>query len=195
MDTDNDLAQGTTAQATAPLIEARVDPAIEFDEFFRQHYRNMIRNAMYAGATKEEAEDAVSDAMLGMLGRWCTLSNPVAYARRAVLNSFVKVRQRERRRAELLAAEPKPSVHGEDAGLTLWEDRQWVAQLLNSLPERQREVMALVVDGIEPRDIAELLGRSAAAVRQNLLEARKRLRPMTGQGNTERDAASVRKEA
>jgi RNA polymerase sigma-70 factor (ECF subfamily) len=58
----------------------------------------------------------------------------------------------------------------------LWEDGQWVIQLLESLPPKQAEVMVLVVDGLAPVDIAGLLGRTPEAVRQNLMEARKRLK-------------------
>ena len=58
----------------------------------------------------------------------------------------------------------------------MWEDSQWVRELLNSLPPRQQEVMALIIDEFRPAEIAALLGKDAAAVRQNLLAARRRLR-------------------
>jgi DNA-directed RNA polymerase specialized sigma24 family protein len=45
-----------------------------------------------------------------------------------------------------------------------------------SLPPKQAETMAFVIKGFTPIEIAELLGRTPEAVRQNLLEARKRLR-------------------
>jgi RNA polymerase sigma factor (sigma-70 family) len=62
-----------------------------------------------------------------------------------------------------------------DRMLTVWEDRQWVTQLLNGLPPAQREAMALIVDEYSPTEIAQLLGASPEAVRQRLYVARQRL--------------------
>jgi DNA-directed RNA polymerase specialized sigma24 family protein len=47
--------------------------------------------------------------------------------------------------------------------------------MLNSLPAGQRSVMACIVDGFTPTEIAALLGRSPAAIRQSLHDARERL--------------------
>jgi DNA-directed RNA polymerase specialized sigma24 family protein len=47
-------------------VDPESGPRIErsdFDAFFRLHYRGLIRYARYAGATPEEADEAVSDAM------------------------------------------------------------------------------------------------------------------------------------
>lgn len=48
-------------------------------------------------------------------------------------------------------------------------------QILSSLPPAQREVLALVVDGFTPVEIARMLGGTAVAVRQNLRAARVKL--------------------
>jgi DNA-directed RNA polymerase specialized sigma24 family protein len=56
--------------------------------------------------------------------------------------------------------------------------------------------MALVVDGLEPSEIASLLGRSPDAVRQNLREARTRLRQALEEDQvTHQVAESMRKES
>jgi DNA-directed RNA polymerase specialized sigma24 family protein len=64
----------------------------------------------------------------------------------------------------------------------VWEDQEWVVQVLSSLPAGQRAVMALVVDGFTPAEIAVRLGRSPAAVRQCLMAARRRLRETVAGG-------------
>ncbi len=63
--------------------------------------------------------------------------------------------------------------------MTVWEDGQYVTQLLESLPHAQREAMALAVDEFSPIEISLLLGTSDDAVRQRLHVARKRLKPLT----------------
>jgi DNA-directed RNA polymerase specialized sigma24 family protein len=50
-----------------------------------------------------------------------------------------------------------------------------VTALLTALPPAQKEVLACIVDEFTLRETAELLGKTEAAVRQNLCAARKRL--------------------
>ncbi len=56
-------------------------------------------------------------------------------------------------------------------------------ELLEQLPPAQREVMACIVDDLRPAEIAELLGKNPAAVRQNLSAARRRLRKYLAETN------------
>lgn len=194
MEADNSVAQVTTV----PPQESRMRPPVEFTDFFRGHHVFLIETAMYAGATRPEARLAAQDAMTDVLRRWNDIGNPVAYARRAVLSCFLKARRDglDRVRIEQVrygAGTPQGRL---DQDLTAWEDRQWVRQLLDSLPPKQREVMAFVVDGFEPSEIALLLGRSPEAVRQNLWEARSRLKRALEQDQaTHQVAESMRKES
>ena len=55
------------------------------------------------------------------------------------------------------------------------EETQYVLDVLRALPRAQREVMAWTVDGYEPAEIAELIGKNPATVRTNLRHARKAL--------------------
>jgi RNA polymerase sigma factor (sigma-70 family) len=146
-------------------------------EFFRQHYRGLIRTTMYVGATKEEAQDAVAEAFACAIPRWKTIREPMRYLSRAAIHAFLKEKERGLHRVRKRMLVKGAGTAQEGAPETaLWEDAQWVEQLLASLPPKQREVMALVVGGCTPTEIGELLGRTAEAVRQNLREARKRLR-------------------
>lgn len=150
-------------------------------EFFEESYTRLLRFAMYMHATKEEAEDAIESAMIDMLDRWEEIRDPYAYARKAVARELIKQRTRARRFAPLAEeGDEHPGRRNHDLAqeerLTVWEDSQWVRELLNSLPPRQQEVMALIIDEFRPAEIAALLGKDAAAVRQNLLAARRRLR-------------------
>jgi RNA polymerase sigma factor (sigma-70 family) len=149
----------------------------EFVAFFRAEYRTLMWVVMSVGASPEEADEAAASAMEEVLRRWNQISAPLGYAKRAALSNFYKDTQRglDRIRERLKQGAEARRDGEDDAGLNVWEDRQWVTQLLGSLPPAQREVLALVVDGFEPAEIARLLGKTAAAVRQNLHAARARL--------------------
>lgn len=179
MDADNDLAATPTGRATAATSEAAGCPPVGFEAFFLQQYRKLVHTLMYLDATKEEAENAVADAMTSVLERWNSVEQHAAYVRRAAINGFFRTRAAERHRAELLRKQPDPPQTYTDPALTAYEDQQWIAQLFAQMPERQREVMSLFFhEGRALKDIADLVGRSPEAVRQSFLEARKSLRAL-----------------
>lgn len=149
----------------------------EFTAFFRASYRRLLRTALYAGAGEQEAEDAISAAMEDILCRWSEVEYPYPYARRAMLNHFYKARTRGLDRIRQRQVERGDTPRdGVDTALTVWEDREWVDQLLTSLPPAQRQVMDGVLADLTTAEIGELLGKTPAAVRQNLAAARERLR-------------------
>jgi DNA-directed RNA polymerase specialized sigma24 family protein len=60
-------------QSTASSSDdTRRPPPSGFEEFFRASYRELVKTAMYAGATQQEAEDAVAKTLMEMLQRWDT---------------------------------------------------------------------------------------------------------------------------
>jgi RNA polymerase sigma-70 factor (ECF subfamily) len=171
------------AQVTpSPEPELRPDPPSGFEQFYRTAYREVLKTAMYVGATEQEAADAAAETMEEILRRWEEIGKPLAYARRAVVNNFLKDRTRgperiRRRLAERGEVTPEAEA---GTGLTQWEDRQWVTQLLEALPMAQRVVMAFIIDGFTPAEVASLLGKNQAAIRQNLRAARQRLAQTLG---------------
>lgn len=130
---------------------------------------------MYIGATRVEAEDAVASAMAEIFRRWDEIGDPLAYARKATRSNFVKEKTRPYRLVSHLIECGEVAGEYEDPELTMWEDRQWVKQLLGSLPPAQRDAMSGIMDDFSPAEIARLLGKNPAAVRQNLRAARRRL--------------------
>ena len=58
-------------QAVASTLpETPPDAAAGFEDFFRASFRELVRAAMYAGATKEEGEDAASKASVMRAHAW-----------------------------------------------------------------------------------------------------------------------------
>jgi RNA polymerase sigma factor (sigma-70 family) len=119
----------------------------------------------------------VSAAMIEVLERWDTIENPQAYARRTAINYAIRTRQRGMSRitGRLVERGDVPLEGNLDPGLLVWEQQEWVTLLLKSLPPAERHVLAFVVDAFRPQEIAQLFGKTEAAVRQNLHAARKRL--------------------
>jgi RNA polymerase sigma factor (sigma-70 family) len=156
--------------------------ALPQEEFYCNSYRPLVRDVIFAGARYHEAEDAVSEAMVELLRRWDTIENPLAYARRAAINHVLRTRQRGMSRiaGRLVERGDVPPEGDLDPGLLVWEQREWVTLLLKSLPDAQRQVLAFVVDEFRPQEIARLLGKTEASVRQNLCAARKQLAERLG---------------
>jgi RNA polymerase sigma factor (sigma-70 family) len=159
-----------------PQSAPKMPPATE--EFYRKTYPRLLRYAIFvASGNVHDAEDAVSAALLEVCSRWEKIENPAAYARRVIINNLSKGMQGGLRRTcerQIQRGDyPRPS---QDPNLTVWEDWEWVMQLLRSLPPAQRKVLACMIDEASTREIAELLGKTDATVRQNLHAARTRLK-------------------
>ena len=154
-------------------------PVPAFEEFFRGRLISRCCGTSSSRAgTLHEAEDAVSAAMTEVLQRWDAIENPRAYTRRAAISNLIKNKQRglPRIRERLIQRGDVPLEHDLDPGLAAWEQQEWVTLLLKALPPAQREVVACMVDMFTLQEIAQMLGKTEAAVRQNLCAARKRLR-------------------
>jgi RNA polymerase sigma-70 factor (ECF subfamily) len=173
-----------TAQRTAPhgfnamIGQKATRPVSDFGEFFRTAYQPLVGQVIiFAGGNLDEAQDAVSDAMTEILQRWDEIRNPRAYAYRAAVSNLIKYKQRGLARIRERQIERGAVAPGQDldSDPTVWEQQEWVKMLLNSLPSAQREVLACTFDMFTPREIAQLLGKTETAVRQNLCAARKRL--------------------
>ena len=147
-------------------------------DFYRASFRELVRTAMTAGATKAEAEDAASRTLSDILAAWAGREYTLSYARKAVVHNFIKDKTRGPGRVarRMIERGSVPIREGaEDSRLTELEDSQWVAAVLAILPPAQREVMECIAAGLDRDEIAETLGKSKEAVRRNLCDARARL--------------------
>jgi DNA-directed RNA polymerase specialized sigma24 family protein len=96
------------------------------------------------------------------------------------LSLFKQVRRREKRGQDLAELRRAGEPVADGGGITVWEDQQWVDELLATLPPQQRAVMQEFLAGSTPTEIAEILGKTPATVRQNLQNARRNLRRQLG---------------
>jgi RNA polymerase sigma factor (sigma-70 family) len=155
----------------------------ELETFYREHYQRLLRVIIFLAAGDVDlAKDAMDEAIAVACERWELIENPPAYVRRVAANWLIKEKQKARRTIPI-----PPDETGEKlnytTGQSIWEQRTWVLELLEQLPPAQREVMACIIDDLRPAEIAELLGKTPAAVRQNLSAARRRLRKYLAETN------------
>lgn len=155
--------------ARSPRVKRYRSTTDGFDEFFRSDYRSIVGTVMRAGASREDAEEAVTDAMALAHPQFGALEKPAAWVRTVAVHLYVKrvVRDRKIRQREEAAPRPSTAAQPEDRALYLI-----VADVLRGLPRVQRTILALSIDGYAPREIAELLGSSPDTVRSSLRHAR-----------------------
>jgi RNA polymerase sigma factor (sigma-70 family) len=174
---EREAAAGQAVSAPGP------SPRTDFEAFWNHHYRYYLTVLMTIGATMEDADDTISDVIVDMLKKntWGRLTtNPRAWVRKAVLHIYYDQQRRQRLKREIeshVTLTPESYV---DDGPNVWEDWQWVEQMLGTLPPTQRTIIELIIAEIDAREIADLLGKTPETVRQNLAHARKRLRANLG---------------
>ncbi|MEV6032762.1 sigma-70 family RNA polymerase sigma factor [Nonomuraea sp. NPDC052116] len=171
----------STARVAAPP-GADLGSRGQVEHFFRGHYRLLMKVAAMAGATEQEADEAVGMTMIDLWRRWPEIDHPKAYACRAVVSNFIKRRKQDAKETERLLGTQAPVTEADgDARMTLWEDREWVEQMLDRLPPAQREVMTYYLEGLKAPEIAGYLDKRPDAIRKNLQFARERLKEIIEQ--------------
>jgi DNA-directed RNA polymerase specialized sigma24 family protein len=128
-----------------------------FNDFVRNEYRTIVKSVMYTGASLEDAERAVSSALAEAYVSWPLLVNHAAWVRAVAIRNLVNDPRANTRAST-------PGEHGV-VQAALWK-----------LPSDQRTVMALVLGGYEPAEIADLLGTRLSDVEGTLRHARYQLR-------------------
>lgn len=171
--------QGAARAVAAPRREPIPLQAPEgFDVFFRASYLKVVSAVRTAGATREEAEDAASEALTGMVGIWPVPGHPLAYACKAAISNFIKAKTRGNARLVRRLIERGHitlQATAEDPRLASMEGREWTDTVLRELTEAQRELMQHIVNGMDRNEIAAALSISKDAARRRLADARARL--------------------
>ncbi len=174
----------TVAQAGMTLDD------VDLDTFYRRHKAELVW--LVKSATKisyEEAEDVVQEAFVRALKQGKPISNPHGWFRvvttQIVADSHPKstAHRKHRVRETLTAPSELPEVSWDRREWTLpadWaqlkEEQRLAAEEIGTLSGKPQKVMAEHYSGTPHEEIAQLLGISLAAVRQNLARARRALR-------------------
>jgi RNA polymerase sigma factor (sigma-70 family) len=145
-----------------------------FEDLYRRSYGGMLAVAVATVRDRWLAEDLVHDAYAQLWTQWGSISQPMAWLRRAVVTNCLASLRTQRRREAIMrrrAATPAPA-----AQLT-GPDEQAFLDLLTGLNERQRIAITLryVLD-LPEAEIAAVLGCRPGTVKSTLHRAVKVLR-------------------
>ncbi|MDE2793497.1 MAG: RNA polymerase sigma factor [Gemmatimonadota bacterium] len=146
----------------------------------------ICRWALVMTGDPNDAEDVAQqvlmkmmDSMEGFDGR----SRITTWAYRITRNASLDHQRRAKRdrrlaeKAERLARTEPPRLDDPLDDIEMKRTMRLIRTLLGELPMRQREVFDLVdLQGLEPKEAAELLGMNPNTVRVHLLRARRRMR-------------------
>jgi RNA polymerase sigma-70 factor (ECF subfamily) len=140
-----------------------------FDVLYREQADRLWRAVFAYTGDREVTSDAVAEAFAQSLRRGDALRSPKAWVWRA---AFQIARGELKRRA---AVSPPTEERSYEVAEPAWE----LIGALRSLPERQRVVLVLrYYAGYSVREIAEIVGSTAATVRVHLSRGRRRLRDL-----------------
>ena len=147
-----------------------VADAYDLDRLYREHYRSLVRLASILVDDVATCEELVQDAFVAVLrraGGWADADKAPAYLRSAVLNQARShLRKQQVRRRWLRSVDPPVDLRGADSAALLDAESTEMLTALRSLPERQREVLALryYLD-LSEAEIAATLGIGTGSVK------------------------------
>jgi RNA polymerase sigma-70 factor (sigma-E family) len=159
------------------LAHDRADHESEFDAFVAGSGSRLLRTAYLLTGDQRAAEDLLQDALLRVWSRWSRVraaDHPLAYARRALVNTSVSRWRAARTRTagERLVADPPEPAGAQQPGR---DDELWQAVL--ALPPRQRAVMVLgYYEDLTDSDTADVLGCTVGTVKSQRAKALRSLR-------------------
>ena len=185
---DAALAPDTFATSAFDAEEGRTpavwDASDVVTEIYHGHYNQLVRLAVLLVHDVQTAEEVVQDAFEAMHLAWRRLRDSekaLQYLRQTVVNRSRSV-LRHRKVVDMHAPKPAPDEpSAEHAALALLE-RSAVAAALRSLPERQREAIALrYYADFSEADIAKAMGISKGAVKSHTARAMSSLKTILSQ--------------
>ena len=153
-------------------------------EIYHGHYNQLVRLAVLLVHDVQTAEEVVQDAFEAMhlaSKRLRDTEKALQYLRQSVVNRSRSV-LRHRKVVDMHAPKPAPDEpSAEHAALALLE-RSAVAAALRTLPERQREAIALrYYADFSEADIAKAMGISKGAVKSHTARAMSSLKTILSQ--------------
>lgn len=145
----------------------------EFAEFATGATPRLLRTAWLICGDATQAEDLVQSAMVKLYVRWGWLRErqPMAYARRCILNDHIDTHRR-RRRETTVGDLPEQTHHDREP-----EDTGSIVALLATLPTRERQVVVMRhYAGLSEAEVADLLDVSVGTVKSSASRGLARLR-------------------
>jgi RNA polymerase sigma-70 factor (sigma-E family) len=157
-----------------------------FEEFAAAHSAGLINLALMVSGDRGRAEDAAQEALVRIYQRWSRLDDPLAYARRTVVNAT---------RDDWRRAERATRAYHDAGQLARLEEadeieapvlqRDALMTALGALPHRQRAVVVLrYLSELTEAETAAVLEISVGTVKSQTFHALARLRQILGAAQT-----------
>jgi RNA polymerase sigma-70 factor (sigma-E family) len=150
----------------------------DFEEFARAGIPQLFRTAWLLTGDRHHAEDLVQDTLANLLRTWRRIDNPGAYARTALVRTYISQRRRKSWSERPTEHLPEQVAPGSDPDL-----RMALQSALAELAPLDRAV--LVLRFFEDRSVEQValdLGKNASAVTSRTSRALDRLRAVLGDG-------------
>lgn len=156
----------------------------DFDDFVAGAAAGLHRMAYALTGERAAAEDLVQDVLERMFVAWPRVDEPLAYARRALVNRSANRWRSRARRREVALAEP---VEIPVADTTDHHGRRdQLVRAISTLPPRQRSVVVLrFLADLSEAETAAALGCSAGTVKSQTSRALARLREVLAVSESE----------
>lgn len=153
-------------------------PGDEFDAFFEEHRRSLLRQAYAFTGDAQEAQDLAQETFLRVWRNWdkvSQLDNPAAWTNRVLQNLAISSWRRRRTRFRHSTAREATSSDGPGVG------HLDVAAAVRALAANHRRALVMrTVLGMTTSEIASEIGTSEATVRSWLSRARAELATKLG---------------
>jgi len=161
---------------------ARRDRDAQFTAFVADHQAELLRTAWLLVGDAHRAEELTQAALVRTYAAWprAASGDPVAYARRVLVNLRTDT-WRRRRREVLVADVPEDAVPpgrtGGEGTADHQADRDSLVRALGTLTQRQRRVVVLRhLVGLSEAEVADDLGVSVGTVKSTSSRALAQLR-------------------
>ena len=135
----------------------------------------LFRYAFFKVGDRADAEDIVQDAFLKVASS-VAIKNPKAYLFRTVTNGCI---DSQKRKSKLLPIEQRMAAPSHSEEFEAQQEQQRIARLLDSLPDKQAEVIRLHIHAnLKFTEIAEVLEIPATTVKSRFASGIERLKQL-----------------
>jgi RNA polymerase sigma factor (sigma-70 family) len=155
-----------------------------FERFFRENFQRLVNYVKVQGGrtvSAAEAKEIAQDVMMGLYQRLEKLAGdpidkPIPYIYKSARNGVYRHGKADRAQKHALCALDLSRVCCDGDPETAYLAEEGLQRMLRELTRAQREVMELYAQGLVPKDIAPILEKTPAAIRQLKTNALERLR-------------------
>ena len=157
----------------------------DFASFARDRQQPLYRTAYLLCANRERAQDLVQSTLVALLRSWSKVrdaENPDAYAKTALVRTFLSERRKLRREAEVqalaLSRDPDEGRRGAEGDVEL---RILILEALRTLPPKPRAMVVLRYwEDLSIEQTAAVLGCSTGNVKSQCSRSLDKLRVLLG---------------